>query len=47
MMMIVDVTGLKKPFGDMAEELAEMGQEEIGVQIKAQKEEIFDSMHRI
>ncbi|MCH4035351.1 MAG: ACT domain-containing protein [Lachnospiraceae bacterium] len=47
MMMIVDVTNLGKPFGDMAEELAGMGQKEIGVQIKAQKEEIFDSMHRI
>lgn len=47
MMMIVDVTNLGMPFGDMAEELAGMGQKEIGVQIKAQKEEIFDSMHRI
>lgn len=47
MMMIVDVTALKKPFGVIAEELSRMGQEEIGVQIKAQKEEIFDSMHRI
>lgn len=47
MMMIVDVTQLEKPFGDMAEELAEVGREQIGVQIKCQKEEIFDLMHRI
>ncbi len=47
MMMIGDVTQLEKPFGDMAEELAEVGREQIGVQIKCQKEEIFDLMHRI
>lgn len=47
MMMIVDVTSLDKPFGDMAAELAKIGEEKIGVQIKCQKEEIFDLMHRI
>ena len=47
MMMIVDVSGLTKPFGEMAEELAAIGSEKIGVQIKCQKEEIFDLMHRI
>ena len=46
MMMIVDVAECEKPFGQMADELAELG-EEIGVQIKAQKEEIFDQMHRL
>ena len=47
MMMIVDISGLTKPFGEMTEELAEIGREKIGVQIRCQKEEIFDQMHRI
>ncbi len=46
MMMIVDTAGMDKQFGDMADELAVLG-EEIGVAIKCQKEEIFDKMHRI
>ena len=46
MMMIVDTCNCDKQFGDMADELAELG-EEIGVVIKCQKEEIFDNMHRI
>ncbi len=46
MMMIVDTNGTSKPFGDMADELADLG-EKIGVVIKCQKEEIFDKMHRI
>lgn len=46
MMMIVDTDGMSKQFGDMADELAALG-EEIGVVIKCQKEEIFDKMHRI
>lgn len=47
MMMVVDVTDLKKPFGDVSEELSKLGEDKIGVQIKCQKEEIFDLMHRI
>ena len=47
MMMIVDVTTLDKPFGQIADELSVLGREKIGVQIKCQKEEIFDLMHRI
>ena len=47
MMMIVDVTELDKPFGVLSDELAALGEEKIGVQIKCQKEEIFDKMHRI
>ena len=47
MMMIVDFAELEEPFGDMAEELAVIGREKLAVQIKCQKEEIFDSMHRI
>lgn len=46
MMMIVDISAMSKQFGDMADELAALG-EEIGVIIKCQKEEIFDKMHRI
>ena len=37
MMMIVDTNGMNKQFGDMADELAVLG-EEIGVVIKCQKE---------
>ena len=47
MMMIVDFAELEEPFGDMAEERAVSGREKLGVQSKCQKEEIFDSMHRI
>ena len=46
MMMIVDTNQMQKTFGDMADELAALG-EEIGVVIKCQKEEIIDKMHRI
>ena len=37
MMMIVDTNSMNKQFGDMADELAALG-EEIGVVIKCQKE---------
>ena len=47
MMMIIDVTEPEKPFGVIADELARIGEEKIGVQIRCQKEEIFDLMHRI
>jgi len=46
MMMIVDTNKMTKAYGDMADEMKTLG-EEIGVVIKCQKEEIFDSMHRI
>ncbi len=46
MMMIVDINSMEKHFGEMADELYTLG-EEIGVDIKCQKEEIFDKMHRI
>ena len=51
MMMIVDTNQMQKTFGDMADELAVLGEEIGGVLfrsvIKCQKEEIFDKMHRI
>lgn len=46
MMMIVDTNQTNKDFGVIVDELAKLG-EEIGVVIRCQKEEIFDSMHRI
>ena len=46
MMMIVDTKACPKQFGDVADELNALG-ENIGVEIKCQKEEIFDKMHRI
>ena len=46
MMMIVDTAKAGTHFGQMADELAALG-DEIGVVIKCQKEEIFDKMHRI
>ena len=46
MMMIVDLSGTEKPFAEISKELAQIG-EEIGVDIKCQREEIFEKMHRI
>ena len=46
MMMIVDMTKMQKPFVQAAEELTKLG-ESVGVQVKCQREEIFDVMHRI
>lgn len=46
MMMVVDVASSTKPFEALVSELAEIGTS-IGVQIKCQREDIFDKMHRI
>lgn len=46
MMTIVDVTNAGKEFHVYAEELEKLGTE-IGVTIHCQREEIFESMHRI
>ncbi len=46
MMMIVDVSGATKPFADLGADLATVG-ESLGLQIKCQKAEIFEKMHRI
>lgn len=46
MMMIVDMNESAKPFGEISDELAQIG-EEIGVIIRCQREEIFEKMHRI
>ena len=43
MMMIVDMSGASRPFGDIAEGLAKVG-ESLGLQAKCQKEEIFEKI---
>ena len=46
MMMIVDLGTAEKPCDTISDELAQIG-EEIGVIVKCQREEIFNSMQRI
>ena len=46
MMMVVDATKSPKKLGTIQEELDGIGKS-IGVVIKCQQEDIFDSMHRI
>lgn len=46
MMMIVDMNNASEKFGEIVKKLEELG-EEIGVIIKCQQEDIFNSMHRI
>lgn len=46
MMMIVDLTSASKSFGDICSELSQIG-DEMGLQIKCQKSEIFEKMHRV
>lgn len=46
MMMIADMNQATKSVSEVSDELDKLG-EEIGVIIKCQREEIFNSMHRI
>ena len=46
MMMIVDINHANKPFSQLADEIEEIGKE-IGVKIKMQTDDIFNSMHRL
>ena len=46
MMMIVDANNANKNISNVADELDALGKE-IGVQIKIQQEDIFNSMHRV
>ena len=46
MMMIVDLSKVGKSFEVLAGELADIGLS-MGVQVKCQREESFDKMHRI
>ena len=46
MMMIVDFAACQKPFAECQADLRELG-EKIGVDVKCQREEIFEKMHRM
>jgi ACT domain-containing protein len=46
MMMIVDMANMTKSFEKVGNDLNEIGKA-LGVQIKCQREDIFDKMHRI
>ena len=46
MMMITDISKSDLSFDEMQDILSETGKD-IGVDIRAQREEIFDMMHRI
>ncbi len=46
MMMVVDLTTCTHKFEDVVDELKKCG-EEIGVDVRLQREDIFNSMHRI
>ena len=45
-LMIVDFAACQKPFAECQADLRELG-EKIGVDVKCQREEIFEKMHRI
>ena len=46
MMMIVDTTKMTIDYATMIEQITRLG-EDTGVQIKCQREDIFEKMHRI
>ena len=46
MMMIVDVSKMTKNFGQVSEEMEELGKD-MGLDIHCQREEIFEKMHRL
>ncbi len=46
MIMMTDVTGLNTSFGEFSDAMGRLG-DEIGMKIKVQHEDIFNSMHRI
>ena len=46
MIMLVDISNVDIKFGDFASEMEHFGAE-IGMQIRAMHEDIFNSMHRI
>ncbi len=46
MLMIVDLEGATKSFGEIAEEMGALG-EQLGVVIHIQRTDIFDAMHRV
>lgn len=46
MVMLVDISGTKVKFTKLADDLAKIG-EDMGLEIRCQHEDIFNSMHRI
>ena len=46
MMMIVDFSGSRKPFETVAAELAALGGT-LGLEVRCQRSEIFERMHRV
>lgn len=46
MVMVVDVTGLEKEFEDISRELNSLGGR-LNLQIRIQRNEIFDAMHHV
>lgn len=46
MIMLVDISKLSKSFNELAEQLESMGKE-LGLSVRIQHEDIFNSMHRI
>ena len=46
MVMMVDLTGANRPFDDVAATLNRLG-EKMGLEIRIQRSEIFDAMHRL
>ena len=46
MVMLVDASQCKVPFGDLADQLAALGNQS-GLAIQAQREDTFQAMHRI
>ncbi len=46
MMMVVDITGIDDSYQEVADKLESLGSD-IGCAVKIQREEIFDSMHRL
>jgi ACT domain-containing protein len=46
MIIVADISGLKCPFTQFAAQLADLGVE-LGLDIRAMHEDIFNSMHRV
>lgn len=46
MIMLCDISGMNKSFGDFSDQMQKMGQE-MGMSVHVMHETIFNSMHRI
>ena len=46
MAMLVDYSQMEPGFDEMRQQLAELG-DEMGIEIRMQRKEIFDAMHRV